>query len=128
MSEVSTPTLYRYIDQGYIPGVTNKDLWKKSKRKKRKHKKLKAARTPKGTSIERRPLIIASRSTFGHWEMDSVIGKVRGKKQSILVLTERKTRFEIIFRVSAKTSAATVAALSHIVAPLLSGGLPDYHR
>ena len=47
--------------------------------------------------------------------MDSVIGKARGKKQSLLVLTERRTRFEIIFRVSAKTSAATVSALSRIV-------------
>lgn len=112
---VSTTTLYRYIDKGYIPGVTNKDLWQKSKRKKRKHRKVQASKAPKGTSIERRPLAIDSRSTFGHWEMDSVIGKARGKKQSLLVLTERRTRFEIIFRASAKTSAATVAALSRIV-------------
>lgn len=112
---VSTPTLYRYIDQGYIPNVTNKDLWQKSKRKKRKYQKVRASRAPKGTSIERRPSSVASRSTFGHWEMDSVIGKAKGKKQSLLVLTERQTRFEIIFRASAKTSAATVAALSHIV-------------
>lgn len=112
---VSTSTLYRYIDKGYIPGVTNKDLWQKSKRKKRKYRKVQASKAPKGTSIERRPLVIDSRSTFGHWEMDSVIGKARGKKQSLLVLTERRTRFEIIIRVSAKISAATVAALSRIV-------------
>ena len=112
---VSTPTLYRYIDKGYIPNVTNKDLWQKSRRKKRKYRKVKASRAPKGTSIERRPLIVDSRSTFGHWEMDSVIGKSRGKKQSLLVLTERQTRYEIIFRASAKTAAATVSALSRIV-------------
>ena len=112
---VSTSTLYRYIDKGYIPGVTNKDLWQKSKRKKRKYRKVKASKAPKGTSIERRPLVVGSRSTFGHWEMDSVIGKKKKKKQSLLVLTDRRTRFEIILRASAKTSAATVAALSHIV-------------
>lgn len=112
---VSTPTLYRYIDKGYIPNVTNKDLWQKSKRKKRKYRKVKASKAPKGTSIERRPLIITSRSTFGHWEMDSVIGKARGKQQSLLVLTEHQTRFEIIFRASAKTSTATVSALSKLV-------------
>ncbi len=112
---VSTPTLYRYIDRGYIPEVTNKNLWQKSKRKKRTYKKVRAARAPKGTSIERRPLIIESRSTFGHWEMDSVIGKARGKRESLLVLTERKTRFEIIFKTTAKTSAATVSALSKII-------------
>lgn len=112
---VSTPTLYRYIDQGYIPNVTNKNLWQKSKKKKRAYKKVKASKAPKGTSIERRPLIVDSRSTFGHWEMDSVIGKAKGKKESLLVLTERMTRFEIIFRVTAKTSAATVSALKAIL-------------
>ena len=112
---VSTPTLYRYIDQGYIPNITNKDLWCKSRKKKRSYKRVKASRAPKGTSIERRPLIVNGRSTFGHWEMDSVIGKARGKKQSVLVLTERMTRFEIIFKVSAKTSAATVSALKRIL-------------
>lgn len=118
---VSTPTLYRYIGKGYIPDITNKDLWQKSTRKKRKYRKVKASKAPKGTSIERRPLVITSRSTFGHWEMDSVIGKARGKKQSLLVLTERQTRYEIIFRASAKTSAATVSALSRIVRQFPSG-------
>ena len=112
---VSTPTLYRYIEKGYIPHVTNKDLWQKSRRKKRRYRKVKASRAPKGTSIERRPLVIDSRSTFGHWEMDSVIGRARGKKESVLVLTERMTRFEIIFKASAKTSAATVSALQKIL-------------
>lgn len=112
---VSTPTLYRYIDQGYIPDITNKDLWQKSRRKKRTYRKVRASRAPKGTSIERRPHIIESRSTFGHWEMDSVIGKARGKKESVLVLTERMTRFEIICKPSAKTSAATVSALRKIL-------------
>ena len=112
---VSTSTLYRYIDKGYIPGITNKSLWQKSRKAKRPHKKVKASRPSAGNSIERRPLLVDSRSTFGNWEMDSVIGKARGKKQSLLVLTERQTRFEIIFRASAKTSAATVSAFSKIV-------------
>ena len=45
----------------------------------------------------------------------SVIGKAKGQKQSILTLTERKTRFEIIFRAASKTSAATVYALNKII-------------
>lgn len=112
---VSTSTLYRYIDQGYIPGITNKNLWQKSRRKKRRYKKVKAARAPKGISIERRPEEIDSRSTFGHWEMDSVIGKAKGKGESLLVLTERMTRFEIIVKPRAKTAQAVVSALSKIV-------------
>lgn len=117
---VSTPTLYRYVDRGYIPGVTNKDLPEKSRRK-RKPQEVKAARAPKGCSIERRPNEIDTRLTFGHWEMDSVIGRAKGQAESILVLTERKTRFEIILRALAKTSAATVRALDSTLSKFPKG-------
>jgi len=117
---VSTATLYRYIDKGYIPDVTNKDLHEKPKRKRSYHK-VKASRPPKGTSIERRPDDINTRDTFGHWEQDSVIGKSKGLMQSLLVLTERKTRFEIIFRSLGKTSADTVIALNNLL-PMFPAG------
>lgn len=107
---VSAPTLYRYIDSGYIPGVSNAVLPEKSRRK-RKYHVVKASRAPKGRSIESRPAVVSSRSTFGHWEMDSVIGKSEGKNESILVLTERLTRYELIFKVPSKSSASTVRAL-----------------
>lgn len=107
---VSTTTLYRYIDRGYIPNITNRNLREKPLRK-RPYRYVEAKRPPKGTSIERRPSIVSARSTFGHWELDSVIGKAKGTCQSLLVLTERMTRYEIILRVPNKTSGATVAAL-----------------
>lgn len=118
---VSTTTLYRYIDNGYIPNVTNKNLWEKSRRKKKVVKKVKHQRAPKGLSIEKRPAVINARTTFGHWELDSIIGKAEGKRQSLLVLTERFTRFEIVFRASSKTSAATVRALDRII-PMFPDG------
>lgn len=117
---VSTSTLYRYIDCGYIPGVTNKDLPEKSRRK-RKNNEVRAARAPKGTSIERRPIEVQTRLTFGHWEMDSVIGRAKGQAESLLVLTERKTRFEIILRTKAKTSQATVHALERALSKYPKG-------
>lgn len=118
---VSTTTLYRYIDRGYIPGVTNKQLPEKFRRKQHKHSTVKAARAPKGLSIDRRPPSIDDRKAFGHWEFDSVIGKAKGQRQSILTLTERKTRYEIIFRAAAKTSAATVTALNKIISKYPAG-------
>ena len=118
---VSTSTLYRYVDRGYIPGLTNKHLPEKSRRKQRRHNKPKATRTPKGLPIDRRPSDIDQRFSFGHWEFDSVIGKAKGKRQSILTLTERKTRFEIIIRTSAKTSAATVKALESTLSKFPAG-------
>lgn len=112
---VSTTTLYRYIDRGYIPGVTNKHLPEKTRRKKRSYSIVKATRPPKGAPIDRRSDEINSRLSFGHWEMDSVIGTAKGKRQSLLVLTERLTRFEIIIRVVSKTAYATVRALDRIL-------------
>lgn len=107
---VSTPTLYRYIDKGYIPGVTSQDLHVKPRRK-RHRRMVQAKRPPKGTSIEQRPDIVSTRSTFGHWELDSVVGKAVGKGQSLLTLTERMTRYELILRVPDKKAATTVRAL-----------------
>lgn len=111
---VSTTTLYRYIDKGYIMGVTNGDLLEKPRRKRRYRKVKKASKRPAGTSIERRPPEVQQRKEFGHWELDSVIGKIKGKRQSLLVLTERVTRFEIIVHAKDKTSRTTVKMLDNI--------------
>ena len=111
---VSTTTLYRYIDSGYIPGVSSKDLQVKSHEEKRSYRKVKAAHAPRGESIERRPAFINSRTTPGHWEMDTVIGKAKGKGQALLVLTERLTRFEIIAKLPDKTANSVERALSKI--------------
>lgn len=110
---VSTPTLYRYIDQGFIPGITNKNLLVKSRKRKRTYHKVKASKAPKGVSIEKRPDHINSRQQFGHWEMDLVVGKAH--KSPLLVLTERKTRFEIIHKLRNKTTDSVITALDHIV-------------
>lgn len=118
---VSTTTLYRYIHRGYIPGVTASDLQEVPRRKKKNTTIHPAARPPKGTSIEHRPEEINSRTTFGHWEMDSIIGKAEGQKQSILTLTERLTRFEIVLRVLSKTAHATVAALDSVFSKFPKG-------
>ena len=121
---VSTSTLYRYIEEGYIPGITSKDLQEKPSRKPRKDKKpdaQPASRAPKGTSIERRPQEISTRETFGHWEQDTVIGKAKGKKQVMLVLTERKTRFEIIAKLWDKSCKSVLCALESILSKYPKG-------
>nr|WP_325298828.1 IS30 family transposase [uncultured Dysosmobacter sp.] len=112
---ISLTTLYRYIDSGlYFPRLTNKHLPEKSIRQKRQYDHVRAARSPKGTSIERRPAEINARTTWGHWEMDTVIGKAKGKGQAALVLTERLTRFELIFKLKDKTTKSVVSTLSRL--------------
>ena len=111
----STNTFYRYIDSGLIfSRISNKHLLEKPTRKPRGKKEPKSTRSPSGRSIELRPRDILSRSAPGHWEMDCVIGKSYGKKEAVLVLTERKTRFEIIRKLPDKTTASVVRALRSI--------------
>lgn len=112
---VSTPTLYRYILCGFIPNVTARDLREQQTRRRRPYTRTLRSHAPKGKSIEKRPAEICTRQTFGHWELDSIIGKSKGQKESFLTLTERKTRYEIVLRVENKTSAATVKALDRII-------------
>lgn len=112
---VSTSTLYRYIDQGYIPGVSNNDLLEKPNRKRTYRKVHPAKRPPVGTSIEKRPDEIKHRNTFGHWEMDCVIGHSKGKGQAVLVLTERLTRYELIFKLKEKTALSVNRKMEKLI-------------
>lgn len=112
-TSISIRTLYRYIEAGVFLTLTNKDLPVKSKRRK-KHKSVRVQKAPsKGPCITERPKEIDERNTFGHWEMDTVKGK-RGTKSSLLVLTERLTREEIIVKLKDQTAASVVRALDQI--------------
>ena len=53
----------------------------------------------KGRSIEDRPTSIESREEPCHWEMDCVVGKGTA---CLLVMTERLSRKELIFKLKAK--------------------------
>lgn len=112
---ICVSTLYHYIDMGVFLRLSNKDLPVKKKGKKRGYKKIKKqGKASRGLSIEKRPEIINDRSTFGHWEMDTVIGSRGNSKKSLLVLTERKTRKEIIMLLKEHTAAAVVKSLDRI--------------
>lgn len=111
---ISKTTFYRYIEDGVFLTITNKDLPVKRNKSDRKYNKVrKAARPPKGDSIEKRPEEVMERTSFGHWEMDCVEGK-KGTKKTLLVLTERKTRNEIIRLMEDKTAESVVKALDKI--------------
>ena len=90
----STSTLHYWIDSG-IMQTKNIDLLEKVNRKPRSTKG-KARRNKKvhGTSIEERPKSVENRKEFGHWEIDTVIGKKKADEPVLLTLVERKTTFE----------------------------------
>lgn len=112
---VCVTTLYSYIDKGIFLKLSNKNLPVK-KNKKRNYKKVQRQqkRVAAGESIDKRPKEIDTREEFGNWEMDSVLGKRGKSKNTLLVLTERKTRNEIIFKLPDHTDEAVVAALDRL--------------
>lgn len=94
--------------------LTNKKLPVKGKRKRPYHKvKKQQARASRGESIENRPEEINSREELGHWEMDCVEGKKKTKK-TLLVLTERKSRAEIVILMKDQTAKSVVKALDRL--------------
>lgn len=108
---ISKTTMYRYIELGIFMNITMSNL--PIGQRKKKYRKAKAKRPPRGTSIEKRPTEIAERNTFGHWEMDCVIGKQR-TKNVLLVLTERLTRYELIFKMPNKKADSVVKCINKL--------------
>lgn len=108
---VCTKTLYKYIDQQLL-NVRNIDLLLKTRRKPKKnvsrcHKRL------QGKSISKRPENVDNREEFGHWEIDTVVGK-RSGDQALLTITERKTRQHLILQLESKTTQAVDKALNNL--------------
>ena len=67
---------------------------------------------PKGRSITDRPPEAESREEYGHWEMDTVVGTRHGSGRCLLVLTERKTRAQIIRPLPDRTQRSVLRALN----------------
>lgn len=111
---VCVTTLYSYIEKGVFLHLTSKQLPVKRKDEKRVYRKVTQKRASKGESIENRPEEINNREEFGHWEMDTVVGARGVSKKSLLVLTERKTRKEIIMLLKDHTAEAVVKALDKL--------------
>lgn len=113
-TSISVRTLYRYIDKGIFLKLTNKDLPVKGKRKKHNKRVRVQKRASAGESIENRPDEVKDRGIFGHWEMDTVKGKQGVTKSCMLVLTERKTRDEIIVKLPDQKAASVVEAIDRL--------------
>jgi IS30 family transposase len=109
---ICTKTLYNYIDRGIFSGISNKDLWEKGKKKRRGYKSLRriSQKNRFCRSIESRPKAAEERRGYGHWEGDTLKGP-RGSNASLLTLTERKTREEIVIKLEHATQDAIRAAI-----------------
>jgi len=100
---VSPEWIYQYVYADKRAGGTlHKHLRCQKKRRKRYGKYDCRGIISARTSIEMRPEAVDLRERLGDWESDTIIGK--GHQGAVLTLTERKSRFTLIRKVTQRNS------------------------
>jgi len=112
---VSIESIYKYI---YINKSTGGNLWRNLRRshktrRRRVHSRTIGKVSDNPLNISERPAEVKSRTTIGHWERDTMSGI--NSQPGVLVLTERKTRFNRFIKLSGKkakeVTVGTIRAL-----------------
>lgn len=125
-SSVCCKTIYNYIKAGLFLNLSQKDLLHYRKRKKPELERV-AKNNTVCTSIEERPAEIKARAAFGHWEMDTVVSG-RDGAGCLLVLSERKTRMELIRKIKNKTQSEVKRALDELENSLPDGTFSEHFK
>lgn len=112
---ICVKTLYNYIDRGLFSGIDNEVLWEKGKRKKRRYGSVvrPSRKNRMCRSIEERPGAVNDRLEYGHWEGDTVKGP-KGSTASMLTLTERTSREEVIVKLAGATQENVQEAMDDL--------------
>lgn len=108
-------TIYNYIKMGLFMGVSMSTLPmpRKSQGKGKIARRRVSLNNMVCQSIEDRNKEILTREELGHWEMDTVVSG-KGGKGVLLVFTERKTRYEEIYKIKSKSMQDVVSCLNSI--------------
>lgn len=114
-TSISTTTIYRAIHYGIL-NVKKEDTRRMTKFEKSGKYSIKGElpESKLSYSIELRPEHINNRESFGNWELDTVISTTKGTHKCLMTLTERKTRFEIIGVLEAKTKEEVIIKFKKI--------------
>ncbi len=111
---ICTRMLCRYIGCEMFAGIGNRNLPVKGEVKEHQRQaRRKACNNLKGRSIESRPQRVETRIEEDRREKDCVVGKP-GRKARLLVLTERATRQEMIFKMSHKAQDCVAEVLDRL--------------
>jgi IS30 family transposase len=114
---ISHEWIYQYILKDKKQGGTlYRHLRCQKQRRKRYGRYSRRGQLVDRVSIDQRPAVVDSRSRIGDWEVDTIIGK--NHKQAIVSLTERKSRFTLIQKVTRKTAECVTNAIINLLAPL----------
>ena len=115
--QVSHERIYLHILENQRAGG---DLYKhlrcQKKRRKRYGSYDRRGKLPNRRSIEERPEIVDQRQRFGDWEVDTILGK--GRRQAIVTLTERKSRFALLRKVERRKAELVCDAMIDLLQPV----------
>lgn len=114
---ISHEWIYQYVltDQR-AGGDLYKHLRCQKKRRKRYGKYDRRGKLLNCRSIEERPALVAQRKRLGDWEVDTVFGK--DHKQALVTLTERKSRFTLLGKVSQRTAQTVQDQICRLLLPV----------
>ena len=76
----------------------------------------KTARIANRSPIEKRPVMVETRSRIGDWEMDTIVGK--NPRQAIVTLSERKSRLTLMAKLPFKGAEVLKEAVIRLLLPL----------
>lgn len=111
-------------EKSHIANLTNMNLWLKLRRN-TKPKPTCERKRILGQSIELRPQEVNDRSTFGHWEIDTVMGKKTKGEPVLLTLVERLTRYMLVLKIKAKDEASVKEAIQSMVCEVFTSMTQD---
>lgn len=114
--DISHESIYLYVWRNKQQGGDLYRCLRQSRKKARKRYGTyeKRGRVDGKRHISERPVVVESRTEFGHWEMDTVMGSV-GDTHCVVTLVERATGLTLI----GKLRNRSAAALNHRVIALI---------
>src|SRR5512134_1690082 len=114
---ISHEWIYQYVlKDKQAGGDLYRHLRCQKNRRKRYGRYDRRGKLPNCRSIEERPAIVSTRKRLGDWEVDTLSG--RKQKQAIVTLTERKSRFTLLGKVSQRTAQAVRQQVCRLLLPV----------
>ena len=114
---ISHEWIYQYVLQDqWAGGELYRHLRCQKQRRKRYGQYERRGQLLNCTSIEVRPALVNRRQRLGDWEVDTLIGKRH--KQAMVTLTERKSRFTLLGKVTHRTAQEVENQIHKLLQPV----------
>jgi IS30 family transposase len=124
---VSHETIYRFaysklgIEEAFYRHLPEH----RRRRRPRHHRRHQRSHIQDSQSLCHRPLVVAERQQFGHWECDLMMFRKENGKVNVTSLVERVSRFTVAMRNEDRNSEPIMEALIAGLAPLPAEGVSD---